>query len=86
MIIEDITDHKSTYFQRAFSSQYHMANLMKMLLEIASQEDLTNEIGDCILPRTAYSKLRDASIMDIGDDEFRRLRYIKADIMAEINK
>ena len=86
MLIEDITDHKSTYFQRAFSSQYHMANLMKMLLEIASQEDLTNEIGDCILPRTAYSKLRDASIMDIGDDEFRRLRYIKADIMAEINK
>lgn len=70
MILNDILDeNQKTYFQRAFSDQLKLAQLMLIRLQIASNMPFE------------YNKS-----IDIGCDEFSRLKHIKNDIETYLKR
>ncbi len=83
MLLSDILPSKDpTYFQRAFIDEEKFACLIKLKFEIASGLDITNRLGNVILTKEEYSKIRNLPIINPTEqDEFLNLNMHRDDII-----
>ena len=84
LVLDDMLTGAPLYFQRAFRDQERLAKLMKIRFEMVAGDDLTNEIGEVIVAKTAYAEVKNLETMQFDQDEFLRLEHIRADIFGAL--